>query len=476
MPVLNQLDYQQLGRKAASLLTQNRYAEARPLFEQLIGVNANDATAWRGLGECHHAQSDKQAAARALTRANELAPDDPRTLNDIAVILFQEKQYEGALSFLCNAVKYDPDFADARLNLATVLGSVTLADQTSCLRPSLLMQTLKWVAENAPDEERSDLLSESDTLRNELLGGFHERYQNSNQRVLLLSPTVSMGALFYIFESWHQCLEYMGVPSMLVPVGEDLDSAIESFDPSTILSLDGEAVWGTLGKKTLKRISKTNAKIGLVSEFGDEMCDADFYITFHLHPERDNRIARQSRDVVSLPFAFNPLMHHAAPARTLWDYAFVGTNSPLKEQETVDYLVPIASSHTGILAGSGWPGRFGNLSQAEAGNLYNFAAICPNFHLKAQIETGNEVNERTHVIAACGGFQLVDNPAALREMYAEDEIASAASAKEYYRQFKHYLSKPTQRYEMAMRSMRTAWKSHSQFHRLINLINFLQES
>lgn len=475
MPTLTPIDHQQLGHRAASFLAQNRHDEALPVFEQLISIDPQDFVAWRGLGECFFAQTNLQAAARAFSRAHELSPSDARTLNDIAVILFQEKKYEGALSFLCGAVKNDPDFKDARLNLGAVLGSVTLADQNNCLRPALLMQTLRWISEHDPDEERVALLRENKRLRNQLLEKHRDRYCNANLRVLLFSPTVKMGALFYIYESWQKCLEYMGIPSLLVPVGEDISLAVDEFRPTTILSVDGEAVWGSLSKKDLYKISKIGAKIGLASEFGDDICDADFYITFHLHPEQDDRIASQNADVISMPFAFNPLIHYAVPARTLWDYSFVGTNSPLKEQETADYLVPIVCSHMGILAGTGWPGKFGNLTQEEAGFMYNFAAICPNFHLKAQIETGNEVNERTHVIAACGGFQLVDNPAALCEMYADNEIASAGSPKEYQKLFNHYLNQPVQRYEMALRSMLTAWKSHSQFHRLSSLIEFLQD-
>jgi hypothetical protein len=291
---------------------------------------------------------------------------------------------------------------------------------------------------------------------------------------MLYSPIVGMGALHYIFESWQQCLEFMGIPALLVPVGGDISSAIDSFKPSAILSLDCEAVWAGLDGDQLRAVAKSGASLGLASEFGDNASDADFYITFHLHPEQDNKIARCNKRVISLPFAFNPFVHHAHPARTLWDYAFVGTNSPFKVQETNDYLVPIVRAHEGILAGTGWSGRFGNLTQEESGLLYNFAAICPNYHVRAQIETNNEVNERTHVIAACGGFQLVDAPAALREMYSENEIASATSPAEYQKLFKYYLSQPALRHDMAVRSMRVAWKSHSQFHRLGKLIDFLQ--
>ena len=459
---------------ARALVESGQYGEAACLFERLVQTDPNDFAAWRELGECYYALQDKPAAERAFSRAHELAPSDSRTLNDIGVMLFNDQRYEEALGLLSQAITSDPDFGDACLNLCAVFGRVTLKDQNLCLRPQLLMEQLRRVSASAPDEQRNGLVSENLKLRESLLNEFRGRHSNSEIRILLYSPTVGMGALHYIFESWQQCLEFMGIPTLLVPVGGDISSATKSFKPSAILSLDCEAVWAGLNKDQLQAVADSGASVGLVSEFGNNISDADFYITFHLHPEQDDRIARSNKRVISLPFAFNPLIHHAYPARTLWEYAFVGTNSPLKTQETNDYLLPIVRAHEGILAGTGWPGRFGNLTQEESGLLYNFAAICPNFHLRAQIETSNEVNERTHVIAACGGFQLADAPAALREVYSENEIAGAISPAEYQMLFKYFLRQPALRNDMAVRSMRVAWKSHSQFHRLQRLVEFLQ--
>ncbi len=460
--------------QASSLLEQGRHREAAAIFEQVLRFEPQNAEAWRGLGESQYAENNKPAAARAFERAHQLAPDDARNLNDIGVMMFDEEQYEGALSWLCGAITSDSEYCDARLNLCSVLGRVTLQDQTTSLKPALLIRTLRWISENAADERRSELVRESQRLRESLLGEFRNRYQHSNQRILLYSPTVAMGALYYIFESWQQCLEHMGIPALSVGVGADFTSALSECKPTAIISVDNEAIWGDLDGSDRDAAASSGARIGLVSEFDNDVQDADFCITFHLHPERDDKIARQNKRVISLPFAFNPLIHRAYPARTIWDYAFVGTNSPLKWQETSDYLIPIVCAHPGILAGTGWPGKFGNLTQEESGLLYNFAAICPNFHLKAQIETGNEVNERTHVLAACGAFQLVDNPSALREMYGEDEIASASSPAEYQRLFEYYLNQPELRAKMALSAMHKAWSAHSQFHRLANLIEFLR--
>ncbi|MGB5137562.1 MAG: glycosyltransferase, partial [Candidatus Zixiibacteriota bacterium] len=184
----------------------------------------------------------------------------------------------------------------------------------------------------------------------------------------------------------------------------------------------------------------------------------------------DETLKEITSPLLSLPFAFNPLIHRMCPAQTLFDFAFVGTNSPIKQAATLDYLVPIVRNYVGVLAGTGWPGRFGCFSQEEAGFLYNFAAICPNYHLRNQIENYSEVNERTHVLQACGAFQLCDSPMAIRALYDEDELITAENPGEFQQLFSHYLSNPAERGSIVARGMTKAWGSYSQFAALQPLI------
>ena len=109
----------------------------------------------------------------------------------------------------------------------------------------------------------------------------------------------------------------------------------------------------------------------------------------------------------------------------------------------------------------------------QAAELYNFASIYPNYHLQEQIDSFNEVNERTFVIAACGGFQIVDNPAAISQLFSPDEIAVAQSPEEYHEMFEHFLANPDKRHSYVEKGMRRVWKDYTLFSVLSKLADFL---
>ncbi len=461
-------------QRAEKLLVARDYSGAEEAFQMALEFDPSNATVWRGLGESQFALNNIDAAVRSTQRALQLDPNDHRTLNNVGVMLCHAGSYEAALNYFTRSLELAPSDLDARMNLCSLYGRLTLADSNAALKTSPLVAQLRWFSEFFPDEGRMALVKENHRLRDALLAQYRDKYRALNLRVLFYAPSVTMGALFYIFESWQQSLQYMGIGTRLKIAGESLDDADLAFSASAFVSVDSDAVLGAISNENLERLTSAGTTIIYVSEFSKQQRDADLYITFHLQPESNENIARRRKPVISLPFAFNPLIHYAHPARTLWDFAFVGTNSPLKLRETEAYLLPVVRNRSGILAGVGWPGRFGNIGQSDAALLYNFAAICPNFHLQAQIETGNEVNERAHVLAACGAFQLCDRPQALSSLYRDDEVASAATPREYAGMFDYYLNHDAERMAFATRAMRRAWASYSQFHVLERLIPHLQ--
>lgn len=474
MPTQSAIAQSRSLSRVQELLQTGLATEAALLCESILGDLPTDAAALRLMGECCLALGDVKGAWHYTDCALRSEPNDPETLNNAAVLCFQDRQYETAMNLLHKALSLRPDYADAHQNLAAVYGRVTLADTKAAIKTHQLLRTLQWFSANCADDERAEIVVENRRLRQTLLAEHHNRFGASKQRILLYSPSLKMGALYYIFESWQQCLEYLGVPAKLVTTDDDLKVLLEAFCPTTLISVATEAVVTAPFDRVLSEYSRTKSlRLGLCSEFRGKERDADFRITFHLDPSRDEVLARQTTPLLSLPFAFNPLIHFAQPACELWDFAFVGTNSELKIQETTNYLLPLVRGHGGILAGTGWPGRFLNLSQSEAALLYGFAAICPNYHLRAQIERFSEVNERTHVLAAVGAFQLVDKPAALGSLYDESELAIANSPAAYVKLFAHFRSRPQERRQMATAAMRKAWSRFSQFHVLARLLRFL---
>lgn len=461
---------------AELMLESGKFVEAAAVFERILATSPLHFEALRGMAEVCFALGDNGGSRHYLSLALGQKPDDPRALNNSGALLFQEKKYEEAAEQLSRAVSGDPYFGEAHLNFCSALGRLTLKDKESLIRPEQLLQSLRWISENRADPSRGELVRLNEDLRKSLLAEYRNAYDHVGLRILLHSPPSSMGALYYIFESWHQCLNFMGIETKLVIAGYPIDEVVESFNPNVLLSVDVPQVAGSINWLFLfEHLNRHRLLIGLCSEFQTQPQAADFYVTFHLDPQRDKQLSRLESPLLSLTFAFNPLLHRMIPAQSLFDFAFVGTNSPIKMAQTQEYLLPIVASYSGILAGTGWPGRFTNFNQADASILYNFAKVCPNYHLQAQKAEYNEVNERTHVLQACGAFQVCDRPVAAHDLYSEDELVTASSPTEFAALFQHFLGEPEQRNEIIKRGMTKAWGAYSQFHVLRKFIEFAAE-
>lgn len=474
MPTISTIAASLSLSRIQELLQKGLITEAALLCESALNDGDNSAALYRLMGECCLGLGDLKTARIFTDQALQREPDDPETLNNAAVLCFQCREYQTAMNLLQRALDIRGDYLDAHLNLADTYGRLTLADANADIKTGQLVKSLKWLSAKHPDPLRQELVTENRHLRQDLLATYHNRRRDAKLRILLHAPDVSMGALYYIFESWQQCLEYQGVPTKLTTTRDDIKASLEAFKPTCLLSVDSNDVTDPHFLAAVEAyLRKHTLKLGYCADFQSQLHDADFRITFHLDPQRDPVLSRQTTPVISLPFAFNPLIHFAHPGRELWDFAFVGTNSPLKQDETAEYLIPIVRSHSGILAGTGWPGRFGKIGQSETALLYGMAAVCPNFHLQAQRDVFGEVNERTHVLAAVGAFQLIDCPAALRSLYDDSELAIAGSPAEYRSLFDHFATKPESRLQMSIKAMRKAWRHYSQFHVLDRLLEFL---
>lgn len=468
-----QIGYLDISR-ASQLIADGAYSEAGSLLEQLFRQAPQNLDVVRGLGESYFGIGDIKGAKHYTGIALQLAPKDPQTLNNAGVILHQLKDYAKAEQMFELAIANRPDFVDAHLNLCAVWGNITLDDPENVMNTNRLVRSITWISDFDPDPTRNEMLQENMSLRQSLLNDYHGCRSGSQQRVLLHCPTTGMGALKYVMESWCDILNFMGIESRLLQLHDSFADVLNSFDPTTLITIDCPALTEQLDSSVLRKYRTTHRlTVGLCIGVDEQRPPADFYITFHLAPDRDPVLSRISEPLISLPFGFNPLIHYMRPGRTLWDFAFVGSNSVLKEQETLAYLIPIIQNYSGILAGTSWPGKFGNISQADAGLLYNFAAICPNYHLNAQIQEYNEVNERTFVILACGGFQIVDRPKAMRDLFDDDELVVASSPAEYHDLFAHYLTRSDERSVIARRGMRKVWERYSLFNIVAKLADFL---
>ena len=336
-----------------------------------------------------------------------------------------------------------------------------------------LIRSARWASENLIDDSRLELMQENHSLRDSALDQFKNIYKGCQERVLLHRP--DNGAIKFLFDSWTETLNLMGIETSLLGWKENTAEIFESIRPTVFITVGDSAYIGKLNLAFIEKYQHEHKlSIGHVTNLKDNFDLCDFQITFHLDPERDSRFGSIEKPLVKVPFGINPLRHYMRPARQIWDFFFVGTNSHLKAEQGNRYLLPIVDKYRGILAGPGWNRGAGELSVSDSALLYNFAKVLPNFHLESQYERFDEVNERTFIIPACGGFELVDNPAAIKELFDVNEMAVANSPNEYQEMFEHFLNNPKERLSYIQSGMRKVWKNYTLFHSLSKLVEFLQ--
>lgn len=330
----------------------------------------------------------------------------------------------------------------------------------------------------------SDIVDAGSKLRNNILEKHFEKYKSKNCNILILSP--DNGVWKYTFTSWKSVMEYMGIKVDIVFEINKIKT--EQYD--IFISICNKNYLEVVRQN--KNIEMITERVGILDkeEFrtSENTINDDFVLdnlistkTFNILVSHyyENYISfifktwiEKGLKVFSIPFGFNPLIHYPEITEKEYDYFFVGTNSYRKVKETNEYLIPVINKFKGILRGNGWSSDIIDLSIDEVREYYNKAKINLNYHMDIQKQYENEINERTYIIAACGGFQLVDNPKLLRKLYSENEMAIANNGKEYLEKFSYFINKPKERQEIAYNSLIKTYSNNSSlFDRMDCLLN-----
>jgi len=114
----------------------------------------------------------------------------------------------------------------------------------------------------------------------------------------------------------------------------------------------------------------------------------------------------------------------------------------------------------------------------ETVKIYNSSLINLNIHssitAKGLEEKGDYINPRTFEIAACKGFQLVDNRRCLPELFEiGSEMISFKDEAEMLRLIDHFLNSPREREEVASLAYNRTQRDHSYTNRMFDLIEFI---
>jgi hypothetical protein len=136
----------------------------------------------------------------------------------------------------------------------------------------------------------------------------------------------------------------------------------------------------------------------------------------------------------NMPFYFDPLTYYHIPMNAQYLYVHFGNASHMKQDRMEKYIFPITRGYNGVFGGEGQPFGCGRIMPQIANLFYNGSLVGLNVHMKEQCESIPELNERTHIYAACGITQICDNPISLKDSYG-GFVISCATPEEYMKEF-----------------------------------------
>jgi len=112
---------QTLYLKALSHHREGAFAQAEPLYQQVIAMQAKHADALHMLGVLYHQTNRSNEAVRLIERALAIQPKNLDYLNNFGLVLRAANQPESAIKSFQQAILLQPKDMDVQLNLANTL-------------------------------------------------------------------------------------------------------------------------------------------------------------------------------------------------------------------------------------------------------------------------------------------------------------------------------------------------------------------
>ena len=310
-------------------------------------------------------------------------------------------------------------------------------------------------------------------------------------RILIQVPVADHSpAGFSLFTNIAESFEFLGIPTRILDWNENIGVALESFNPTLLLSSDDQNYLKRIDWSQISAYRQSRSlKIGLTAsleEYGNSPLSErihwakdhgiDFFYSFrdrlYVQSKNEYRLFHESNfPILYLPFGANILHYYpvAGFSRDL-NFAIMAT----RKSEHASYLKKISMEYSGFIDGPGWKhvDSF-KFNRDRDRYIYARAKVGLNIHLPEQNDAACEVNERTHQVAVCGVPQLMDHPKLIDSLYDRDSFYISDSPNEFSRLFRTICNESDKATLKALNAQRQAFEKHTTFHRADNFLKQL---
>jgi hypothetical protein len=337
--------------------------------------------------------------------------------------------------------------------------------------------------------------TQPDTLINEKIAFYKNRYAQSELRILIQVPPIEFSpGGFSIFSNIIENLNHMGVQTKALNFDDEVEVLLQSFNPNILLSSDHSSYLERINWSVVNEYKKErNLKVGLTAAlecYGNPPLSPrldwaranqiDFFYNFRAKKYTDsrkeyNKFREFEYSIINMEFGVNILKFFPKYSKEKpYDYLFFGSVNPEKGQRYLNYFSAIQKNYKGMIYGPGWSWADRVIPLNLQNNYYSLSKVGLNLHLPEQIEWPCELNERTYILGICKIPQLIDQPALLLDRYSDKSMFIGATPSDYHEAFRYILANPEIAKEKAEHAYIETLDKHTSFHRLESFIKQLE--
>ena len=282
--------------------------------------------------------------------------------------------------------------------------------------------------------------------------------------------------------------------SYLQVVAQAVLAKAETFEPDLVLAM----AQAPLTRQALKRLRRDGVATAmwfvedwrLFTYWKGYAAHYDLFAVIQKEPFFDELAAIGQDNALYLPLAAQPDVHAPldldAVERRKWgaDVSFMGAGYPNRRLAFRELARPGFK-----IWGTEWDGDHvlepyvqlggARVSSEQCVRIFNATKVNLNLHSSIQakelVSRGDFVNPRTFEVAACGGFQLVDERGLLPELFSDDEMATVSSIKELAEKTDYFLEHEDERLAYAQSARARVLAKHTCAHRMQALLDFAAE-